>query len=407
MTELRVAKLLIAGLGAWLTLATAEAVSFVSRPALTNGNYGVDVGTWSGKGLRERRLALNDFDSSLPRASSQQECASSFKGNISGIVESFVDSNQVVSGTFNAWFAATNSDFPILSQAALIDRCGLPTNWFEVTPWSGMVLGTNVWKGLTNALAQLVWTRNCLVELKYTDYSIKYQQYDSYDPSHKVYGYNYVGWTPCGHECEYSDEEETREEGCEPFWQHDADGPDGQFLCEPVSNGTPIIEGAYANISMRKFRYAPSLPYATNLAVRPKVDGYRTYTVPSDKTNFYAAAFSFPSVGTSPLYTNYVSNVTMVPLDYPFYDRLIGSSFYTELDNFPSPYCSGGFDSDLWACDPGSHYPGGTTADICSIPEEAEYPYFDYPWCYYYSYWIGLKPLNLFRWDVAGGFEFR
>ena len=129
MTELRVAKLLIAGLGAWLTLATAEAVSFVSRPALTNGNYGVDVGTWSGKGLRERRLALNDFDSSLPRASSQQECASSFKGNISGIVESFVDSN---------------SDFPILSQAALIDRCGLPTNWFEVTPWSGMVLGTNV-----------------------------------------------------------------------------------------------------------------------------------------------------------------------------------------------------------------------------------------------------------------------
>ena len=84
----------------------------------------------------------------------------SFKDNISGIVESFVDSNQVVSGSFNSWFASTNSDFPFLSQVALIVRCSFPTNWFDATPWGVIGMATNGWRQLTNGLAKLVWTRS-------------------------------------------------------------------------------------------------------------------------------------------------------------------------------------------------------------------------------------------------------
>lgn len=117
------------------------------------------LGTWSGKATGECRLALLDTNPVLPRASSQQACVISYKGDASGLIGSFVDSNQVVSGTFNDWFAATNSDFPFLAQTTLIVRCGLPTNWFDVTPWTGTALATNDWRGMTNVLARLLWTR--------------------------------------------------------------------------------------------------------------------------------------------------------------------------------------------------------------------------------------------------------
>jgi hypothetical protein len=136
----------------------SRAATFSGRPAVSNNEYAVIIGTRAGKGLEERHLALGVAAEILPTAGRQREYVAHLKSDLANILPAWVDKDQADAGTFNDWFAHANANFPFLSETSLIWRCALPTNWFAETPWFNLATSPHGWQGMTGILARLVWT---------------------------------------------------------------------------------------------------------------------------------------------------------------------------------------------------------------------------------------------------------
>jgi hypothetical protein len=77
---------------------SALAALFPNRPTVSTYEYGVDLGTWSGRAIEERRAVLLDTNSILPRASSQQAMLIDIKSEFATLAPSFVDPTKEAGG---------------------------------------------------------------------------------------------------------------------------------------------------------------------------------------------------------------------------------------------------------------------------------------------------------------------
>lgn len=132
--------LFVAALCLALLAPLSRADTFDNRPALDNYTYAVDVGTWCGKGLVERRLAVDNPLTILPVCDSQQHFLQTGKPITMGIIPSYVDMQEASNGSFDEWFASTNHPitFPMITVTGLVSSCDFPTDFFSYTPWRGL-----------------------------------------------------------------------------------------------------------------------------------------------------------------------------------------------------------------------------------------------------------------------------
>lgn len=146
--------------GGFARPATAD-TCFTNRPASSNYTYAVDEGTWCGKGLVERRLALDNPLTILPACDSQQHFLQTWKPITKGIIPSYVDLGAATGGVFDAWFSShpLSNDFPKLAVTGLLIRCGLPVNYFDVAPpWRPGSDISNGWPAARTLLTNLAAT---------------------------------------------------------------------------------------------------------------------------------------------------------------------------------------------------------------------------------------------------------
>jgi len=146
----------------FLLLASGSpAESFSARPALTNYTYAVDMGTWCGKGLAERRLALGSSSTILPACDSQQHFLQTWNSAVKGVIPSYVDMGEAIGGAFDAWFSSHSSSnsFPTLTVTGLLIRCGLSVSYLDtLPPWLAKSDNPDGWPAARRVLTNLIAT---------------------------------------------------------------------------------------------------------------------------------------------------------------------------------------------------------------------------------------------------------
>lgn len=161
-------RLLLASLFAFLLSALlqhsvvcdAATTSLVSRSSATKLQQVVDLGTWSGKALRERYIALSSGAGVLPLAASQLSLVTNLKAQVQGVFPSYLNHTQANSGSFDAWFAAqSQSALPYwVDTDEFLQGSQNPSNFFAVTPRDGLSTNMLGWPGIAHALDALRWT---------------------------------------------------------------------------------------------------------------------------------------------------------------------------------------------------------------------------------------------------------
>lgn len=368
MNETRIAKLVLV-VGASLMLASAEAVPFASRPALTNGNYGVDVGMWSGKGLRERFVALNDGTPVLPRASSQQSCVISFKGNLNDMIGSWVDTNFAVSGSFNNWFTNSNSDFPFLSRTTLVARCNFQTNWFDATPWSGLMTNANGWPGWTQIMSKVIWSKSAS-------------------------GLSHTTTVYCAHNADVTSYATTGT--CDSL------GPSfGQVFIDLYDANAVFMEShKFDTYSQSAFALA-ACSIATQLTSDADFYYYDGFLEPVSSNCTYVYQFTLDHSNVSTYrYTN--------GMPYKYVTTKNGNTPLRTHGSWQTGWDGAGVipDGDSGACDPwDTHFWDGWEFEWCN-EQVTEFSY-QYGWISDAGLGYGVKsPVVLLKWNVSGGFAY-
>ena len=129
------------------------ALPFPDRPAVTNLEYGVDVGTWCGRAAEERRKVLGNTNLLLPRCQSQREYLIGLKSAVVTCLDDYVNHTMVNGFSFNNYFASTKTAFfPMWTMSNILVEVGHPTNYFFVTPQVDLSTSDYGWNGLRLAL---------------------------------------------------------------------------------------------------------------------------------------------------------------------------------------------------------------------------------------------------------------
>ncbi len=142
---------------ATLSLAT----SFTARPALSAYTNAVDVGTWCGKALAERRAVIWSTNAALPACNSQQGRLTELKGAATDIFPWYANQTLATGGNYTAYFRSASPDdqwFPLWTGTGMAVSLSLPTNYFVSTPWSGLPTNAYGWVGMSNVMKTLSWT---------------------------------------------------------------------------------------------------------------------------------------------------------------------------------------------------------------------------------------------------------
>ena len=108
---------LLATVGLLLGDSTASASVFVDRPAVTNLEYAVDVGTWCGEAIEERGLVFGVTNVFLPKCKSPRAHLMDLKGWAVTALTNFVPNNL----DFESYYGSVSSYFWTWSSWASVD----------------------------------------------------------------------------------------------------------------------------------------------------------------------------------------------------------------------------------------------------------------------------------------------
>lgn len=140
------------------------ALSFSTRPVVTNYDYAVEQGAWCGKAMCERASVV-DIESpwfEYPSVSSQEAFFWSLKWALPSLSYYFANYNVSTAGSFDVWFSnyvgsASIPQYPY-NEEDIAAAFGLPTNFFWSSPWRPDPSDILGWSGINTALNALRWT---------------------------------------------------------------------------------------------------------------------------------------------------------------------------------------------------------------------------------------------------------
>jgi hypothetical protein len=167
----------------WVETACGVETQFVPRVAYAEYTNTIEAANWLRNAINERREALGiNNPLPIPASDSQADYLSALKSAVRSIVPNYVDQSKASGTSFDTYFGTPASGgvypttFPTWTVTSLLVYCGLPTNYFQYTPWRpfrGKGVGeTNEntygnfttldygWEGLRTIVRNLKWTAN-------------------------------------------------------------------------------------------------------------------------------------------------------------------------------------------------------------------------------------------------------
>jgi len=138
-----------------LSAGTSHAFTLTERPAYNDYTNAVSMGTWCGKAVEERGIAVGDNTAFLPKVSSQQGVVINVKQKIQSKYPSYIKPGITdVPGVLNT-FGADGLKWS--NDVAFLTYCGRATNCFISTPYFALQVpaSSNGWYSVKGCLTNM------------------------------------------------------------------------------------------------------------------------------------------------------------------------------------------------------------------------------------------------------------
>lgn len=296
------------------------------RPAPSDYTNAVAVGTWCGKAVEERGVAIGDNTAFLPRASSQQKVVISAKQEIQSRYPSYIkpDANVV------SILSTEGVDGLLWSNdVAFLSYCGLATNCFTATPYFTCQNpeASNGWRMARACLTNMVKT-TCYSWTLYTD-CLETEAWKA----------NASGW--------FTNATGARQ-AAERLWRHAGFYPPYEDLPWRYSESARTTSSNWCNTLSSSYNYIGYQLVTTNIGHSAEVymlcgpvsENLHEIHIYGYPTNYADAVFDVQGLNPATIQTNWV-NVTNFPESFASgNDMLIGLIGDTAHDPGKPVWCS-------------------------------------------------------------------